>query len=147
MAERITIKERAVLEPSELTKDYISAIHQNLIKRFKEKYIQKYGFIIKIHKNIEVLSTEISPVGAGIFFTVKFDIDRLKLREGQKYTGTIFMVDACGYFVNIIEGKNILVLIPEDRAGKKKLKKDDKVELQIENLKGTYWYGKLIRKL
>lgn len=110
---RITMERKICLEPRLLD----DKITDHLFNKIKTELLghcdQKYGYIIKIYNNIEVLENIISSASPGVFFNIRFSAKVIKPEIGGEYEGKVCMLFNEGIFVELFE--RIKVLVPSDK--------------------------------
>jgi len=95
----VTIEEKVSLGSEFIDKDIKMHIYKYILSRFQGKNTEKYGYVIEILPNVEILKNEISTTGSRVNFYVRFGAKTLKPERGKNYTGEVSCVMSEGLFV------------------------------------------------
>ena len=68
-----------------------------------------YGYIIKLHPEIEIIDNEISSANSNVIFSVKICVDLLKPSIGNIYNGKVFMINDSGILAKIMGKMSIWI--------------------------------------
>lgn len=124
----VTIEEKVSLDSKFLDKDVKSHLYRYILGHLKGKNTEKYGYILDILPNIEILKNEIFSTGTKVRFHVRFGAKILKPEEGNDYEGEVSCVLSEGIFVvfqkDLGQKEEMKVFIPVTELSKFKFDRD-----------------------
>ena len=103
------IEKRICLDSKFLDSNYEQHILNKANQDTKNECSQKYGFIIRIVKIVDILDHEINRVNADNVFTVKFEAETLKPEPEKIFRGSVCMIYKDGVFINVLDKQKILI--------------------------------------
>ena len=106
---KVTIEKRVHLESKFLDCDIVNHLFQKLQRITSQECSKKYGYILDIDDNIEIISQEISRANTDNIFFVRFQAEILKPVAGDRMLGTVCMVYKDGIFIIIKNKQKMLI--------------------------------------
>jgi len=106
---KVTIEKRVHLESKFLDCDIVKHLLLKLQNLTSQECTKKYGYILDIDSNIEIVSHEISRANTVNVFLVSFQAEILKPVAGDRMVGTVCMVYKDGIFIIIKNKQKMLI--------------------------------------
>jgi DNA-directed RNA polymerase subunit E'/Rpb7 len=87
--EEITITRRLCLHPSSLGPGIKASLLAKARDVYKGECTKKHGYMLSIDKVVQIIDNSVTTANSNAIFNVKFQVNVLKPRDGQRYSGGI----------------------------------------------------------
>ena len=142
----VKLRKKIAIEPKYLDSKLKTHIWNHLVSLFKNNCTQKYGYILDVHRKVEILTNEVIHNGI-LSVEIATLVDTLIPEKDQILKGTVCMIFEDGILcTETATGTKLKILVPshniptflydkEEKAfvsKKKKIREGDEIEVKID---------------